>query len=100
MSRAINKAFLCFSPPDYQAAVKRGEAALPTITPTDLRHNVGHCTGYARGQRREIAHILGHSSLTVAKYYILATPALALIRAKALGINPVWQKHGGYDVDW
>ncbi|HFU7989663.1 TPA: hypothetical protein ACH7DL_000343 [Escherichia coli] len=34
VSRAINKAFLCFSPPDYQAAVKRGEAALPTITPT------------------------------------------------------------------
>ena len=39
----------------------------------------------------EIAHILGHSSVVVAKHYILATPALALIRAKALGSNPVWQ---------
>ncbi len=43
------------------------------------------------GSAEEIAHILGHTSLTVAKYYILATPALALIRAKALGTNPVWQ---------
>lgn len=91
VSRAINKAFLCFSPPDYQAAVKRGEAALPTITPTDLRHNVGHSLAMQGVSTEEIAHILGHSSLTVAKYYILATPALALIRAKALGINPVWQ---------
>lgn len=91
VSRAINKAFLCFSPPDYQAAVKRGEAALPTITPTDLRHNVGHSLAMQGVSAEEIAHILGHSSLTVAKYYILATPALALIRAKALGINPVWQ---------
>lgn len=37
VSRAINKAILSFSPPDYQAAVERGEAALPTITPTDSR---------------------------------------------------------------
>lgn len=76
VSRAINKAFLCFSPPDYQAAVKRGEAALPTITPTDLRHNVGHSLAMQGVSAEEIAHILGHSSLTVAKYYILATPAL------------------------
>nr|WP_248842670.1 site-specific integrase [Escherichia coli] len=40
VSKAISKAILRFSPPDYQAAVARGEAALPTITPTDLRHNV------------------------------------------------------------
>ncbi|MDA6365785.1 site-specific integrase, partial [Escherichia coli] len=61
------------------------------ITPTDLRHNVGHSLAMQGVSAEEIAHILGHSSLTVAKYYILATPALALIRAKALGINPVWQ---------
>ncbi|HIC1535181.1 TPA: hypothetical protein ACW0GM_005233 [Klebsiella pneumoniae] len=87
----ISKAILSFSPPDYQAAVARGEAALPTITPTDLRHNVGHSLAMQGGSAEEIAHILGHTSLTVAKYYILATPALALIRAKALGTNPVWQ---------
>ncbi len=91
MSRSINQVILSFSPPDYQAAVARGEAALPIITPTDLRHNVGHSLAMQGVSAEEIAHILGHTSLTVAKYYILATPALALIRAKALGTNPVWQ---------
>lgn len=91
VSRAINQAILSFSPPDYQAAVARGEAALPSITSTDLRHNVGHSLAMQGASAEEIAHILGHSSLVVAKYYILATPALALIRAKALGSNPVWQ---------
>ena len=42
VSQAINQAILNFCPPEYQAAVACGEAALPTITPTDLRHNVGH----------------------------------------------------------
>ncbi|HDS7740986.1 TPA: site-specific integrase [Klebsiella pneumoniae] len=91
VSRSINQVILSFSPPDYQAAVARGEAALPIITPTDLRHNVGHSLAMQGVSAEEIAHILGHTSLTVAKYYILATPALALIRAKALGTNPVWQ---------
>ncbi|WP_244591367.1 hypothetical protein [Escherichia coli] len=48
VSKAISKAILRFSPPDYQAAVARGEAALPTITPTDLRHNVGHSLAMMR----------------------------------------------------
>ncbi|MEI7175051.1 site-specific integrase [Pectobacterium carotovorum] len=91
MSRAINQAIIGFSPPDYQAAVARGEAAIPIITPTDLRHNVGHSLAMQGASAEEIAHILGHSSLVAAKHYILATPALALIRAKALGVNPVWQ---------
>lgn len=91
VSRAINQAILSFSPPDYQAAVTRGEAALPSITSTDLRHNVGHSLAMQGASAEEIAHILGHSSLVVAKHDILATPALALIRAKALGSNPVWQ---------
>lgn len=91
VSQAINQAILRFSPPDYQAAVARGEAALPTITPTDLRHNVGHSLAMQGVSADEIAHILGHSALVVAKHYILATPALALVRAKALGVNPVWQ---------
>ncbi|MDM5131211.1 site-specific integrase [Aeromonas piscicola] len=91
VSQAINQAVLRFSPPDYQAAVARGEAALPTITPTDLRHNVGHSLAMQGVSAEEIAHILGHSALVVAKHYILATPALALVRAKSLGVNPVWQ---------
>ncbi|WP_446924756.1 site-specific integrase, partial [Klebsiella pneumoniae] len=91
VSQAINQTILNFSPPDYQSAVACGEAALPSITSTDLRHNVGHSLAMQGASAEEIAHILGHSSLVVAKHYILATPALALIRAKALGSNPVWQ---------
>ncbi|MED0312898.1 site-specific integrase [Escherichia coli] len=91
VSQSIRQTILNFSPPDYQTAVARGEAALPSITPTDLRHNVGHSLAMQGASAEEIAHILGHSSLVVAKHYILATPALALIRAKALGSNPVWQ---------
>ncbi|WP_251000283.1 site-specific integrase [Escherichia coli] len=91
VSQSIRQTILNFSPPDYQDAVARGEAAPPSITPTDLRHNVGHSLAMQGVSAEEIAHILGHSSLVVAKHYILATPALALIRAKALGSNPVWQ---------
>ncbi|MEI7239998.1 site-specific integrase [Pectobacterium brasiliense] len=91
VSNAINCSILSFSPPDYQAAVTRGEAAESIITPTDLRHNVGHSLAMQGASAEEIAHILGHSSLVAAKHYILATPSLALIRAKALGVNPVWQ---------
>lgn len=91
VSHSIRQIILNFSPPDYQTAVACGEAALPSITPTDLRHNVGHSLAMQGASAEEIAHILGHSTLIVAKHYILATPALALIRAKALGSNPVWQ---------
>ncbi|TYF97985.1 site-specific integrase [Klebsiella quasipneumoniae] len=91
VSQSIRQTILNFSPPDYQNAVARGEAAPPSITPTDLRHNVGHSLAMQGVSAEEIAHILGHSSVVVAKHYILATPALALIRAKALGSNPVWQ---------
>ena len=91
VSQSINQAILSFSPLDYQTAVTLGEAALPILTPTDMRHNVGHSLAMQGASAEEIAHILGHTSLVVAKYYILATPALALIRAKALGVNPVWQ---------
>ncbi|WP_318013083.1 site-specific integrase, partial [Pectobacterium versatile] len=83
VSQAINQAILNFSPPEYQSAIACGEAALPTITPTDLRHNVGHSLAMQGASAEELAHVLGHTSLAVAKYYILATPALALIRAKA-----------------
>lgn len=91
VSNAINCSIFSFSPPDYQAAVTRGEAAESIITPTDLRHNVGHSLAMQGASAEEIAHILGHSSLVAAKHYVLATPSLALIRAKALGVNPVWQ---------
>ncbi|MCV5519955.1 site-specific integrase, partial [Escherichia coli] len=40
VSQSISQAILNFSPPEYQTAVGRGEAAPPSITSTDLRHNV------------------------------------------------------------
>jgi integrase len=82
VSQSISQTILDFSPPDYQTAVARGEAVPPSITPTDLRHNVGHSLAMQGASAEEIAHILGHSSVIVAKHYILATPTLALIRAK------------------
>ncbi len=62
---------------------------LPTITPTDLRHNVGHSLAMqgAAPKKLRIFWDIPHLLLPC----ILATPALALIRAKALGTNPVWQ---------
>jgi hypothetical protein len=39
----------------------------------------------------EIAYILGHSSTVAARHYILATPELADVKARTLGINPVYQ---------
>ncbi|MNJ11776.1 Phage integrase family protein [compost metagenome] len=90
VSQSINNAIIKFGPVDFQNAAARGEATV-TITPTDMRHNVGHSLAMQGVSAEEIANILGHSSVVVAKNYILATPALALIRAKALGVNPVWQ---------
>jgi hypothetical protein len=91
ISKALNRCIIEFSPQDYKRALARGEAAAPIITPTDLRHNVGHSLAMQGVSAEEIAHILGQSSLVVAKHYILATPSLALVRAKVLGVNPVWQ---------
>ncbi len=82
VSQSISQTILSFSPQDYQFAVSCGEAALPSITSTDLRHNVGHSLAMQGASAEEIAHILGHSSLVVAKHYIRATPALALIALK------------------
>lgn len=91
VSKCINQAILEFSPSEYQEAVARGEAAKIIITPTDFRHNVGHSLAMQGASAEEISHILGHSSLVVAKHYISATPSLALIRARALGSNLVWK---------
>lgn len=57
VSQAINQAILNFCPPEYQAAVACGEAALPTITPTDLRHNVGHSLAMQGASAEEVALI-------------------------------------------
>jgi len=91
VSKSLNRCIIKFSSSDYQNAIACGEAATPVITPTDLRHNVGHSLAMQGVSAEEIAHILGQASLVVAKHYILATPSLALVRARALGVNPVWQ---------
>lgn len=89
---AINKQMLNFASEEFQKKVKSGEAIQPTITPTDFRHNVGHSLAMQGVSASEIAHILGHSSLVAAKYYILSTPELAQIRSKVLGSNPAYQQ--------
>lgn len=79
---AINKQMLNFASGEFKNKVKSGEAIQPTISPTDFRHNVGHSLAMQGVSASEIAHILGHSSLVAAKYYILSTPELAQIEVR------------------
>ena len=88
---AINKAILKLSPADYQAAVKDGLVAQPSLCASDFRHNVGQSLAMQGVSAEEISYILGHASLVSAKNYIEATPQLAMIRHQALGGNAVWQ---------
>jgi integrase len=89
--RCLNRFFLSISSDNYKQSVSNGSAAPPMVTPSDLRHNVGHSLAMQGASAEEIAHIMGHSSLTPARYYISATPALAIVRSRALGVNPVWK---------
>ena len=91
VNNSINKQMLRFAPDDIRKAVSENLMIQPYYSSYDFRHNVGHSLAMKGASAEEIAHILGHSSIVAAKHYILATPELALIRAKALGTNPVWQ---------
>lgn len=91
VNNAINRQMLRFAPADIQKAVDDNLMIAPTYSSFDFRHNVGHSLAMQGASAEEIAYILGHSSLVVAKHYIMATPELALVRAQALGTNPVWQ---------
>lgn len=91
VDRAINRQMLRFSPKDIREAINNNLMSQPLYNSYDFRHNVGHSLAMSGASADEIAYILGHTTLVAAKHYIMATPELALVRAKALGTNPVWQ---------
>jgi len=53
----------------------------------DFRHNLGHSLAMSGASAEEIAYMLGHKTLNVARHYISASAEIALIREKALGQN-------------
>jgi integrase len=91
VNRAINRALKILSPPDTRLLIESGEHMPPALTSSDFRHNLGHTLAMRGASAEEIAYILGHSSTVAARHYILATPELADIKARTLGINPVYQ---------
>lgn len=91
LNECIQDALLLSYPSDIQQVVQKGEYILPRLTTTCFRHNVGHSLALSGASAEEIAHILGHSSIVAASYYISATPELAMLKSKVLGDNPVWQ---------
>ena len=88
---AINRQMLRFAPEDVREAINHNLMIQPSYSSSDFRHNVGHSLAMSGASADEIAYILGHSSVVTAKHYIMATPELAVVRARALGTNPVWQ---------
>ncbi|WP_135384359.1 tyrosine-type recombinase/integrase [Vibrio tasmaniensis] len=91
IKKALNRQILRFSPKEYQELVRKDKTAVRLFTPSEFRHNVGHSLAMQGASAAEIAFVLGHSSLVVAKHYILATPELARVRYRALGVNATWQ---------
>ncbi len=89
-TRAINRQIYRFSSTDTRKLVDEGKVQLPKHTPYDYRHNIGHQMAMAGASAEEIAAILGHSTLVVARHYISATPELAFIKQRALGENPAY----------
>lgn len=63
----------------------------PKIYPYDLRHNVAHTLAMSGASAEEIAYILGHSSLSVARSYINSTPDIAILIEKSLGGNDAYR---------
>ncbi|PMH43816.1 hypothetical protein BCU68_13285 [Vibrio sp. 10N.286.49.B3] len=91
IKRALNRQILRFSPKEYQELVRQNKIAIVLFTSSEFRHNVGHSLAMQGASAAEIAFVLGHSSHVVAKHYILATPQLARVRYRALGVNAAWQ---------
>ncbi len=83
--------YLC-QPKNRQKLIDNKEILLPKISATGFRHNIGHSMAMAGASAEEIAHVMTHSSLVAAQYYISANPDIALWKLYALGENPVWQE--------
>ncbi|MCU4395345.1 site-specific integrase [Acinetobacter parvus] len=90
--KAINTQLFDFAPKAYKEAVLSGEMIQQKYSFSDFRHHVGYSLAMAGSSAEEIAYILGHSSLVTARHYIFSTPALAQIRAQALGKNSLYRQ--------
>ena len=64
---------------------KKGDGA------TLLRHHLAQCLADQGASAETIAEILGHNSTLPARAYIAATPAIAVIKTRALGKNKTYQ---------
>lgn len=91
VNNAIRFALICFNPLETQSRFGMLDLPTPTLTSMDFRHNIGHTLAMRGASVEEIAYILGHSSTVPARHYILSTPELAEIKARTLGINPVYR---------
>lgn len=92
VNNAIRFALICFNPIETQSRFGMLELSTPALTSMDFRHNIGHTLAMRGAGAEEIAYILGHSSTVAARHYIMATPELADIKARTLGINSVYQE--------
>lgn len=91
LNECIQEALFLSYPSNTQKEIQQGDFIQPRLTTTCFRHNVGHSLALSGASAEEIAHILGHSSIVAASYYISSTPELAMLKSKVLGDNPVWQ---------
>ena len=91
-SKAINSQLFNFSPIGYRTQVLSGDILQIKYSMSQFRHHVGHSMAMSGASAEEIAYILGHSSLVVARHYIYSSPETAIIRAKALGGNAAYKQ--------
>lgn len=91
-SEAINDQLFKFSPVEYRTQVLSGDILQIKYSMSQFRHHVGHSMAMSGASAEEIAYILGHSSLVVARHYIFSSPETAIIRAKALGKNAAYKQ--------
>lgn len=91
-SKAINSQMFKFSPIEYRKQVLNGDILQIKYSMSQFRHHVGHTMAMSGASAEEIAYILGHSSLVVARHYIYSSPETAIIRAKALGGNAAYKQ--------
>lgn len=86
----LNAALFFIQPDETKRSIVGKSMTSPIYSLYDFRHNIGHSMAMNGASADEIAHILGHSSTVAAKFYIMSTPELALLKHKALGRNPIW----------
>ena len=95
LDACLNKALLFIQNDETKQLIAQNKKLAPQYTLYDFRHNIGHTMSMGGASAEDIASILGHVSIEAGKHYIMSTPELALLKHRALGENPVWQKMMG-----